>query len=103
MAKLNYDKSNAENLVNTYLDSSISNLKNVLSVFNQSSVPYDFKYKNYLTQTSEKISTYINEINNLNQKMRNSYKTFSSINDASKNDLIGIENYSISLRQSAIK
>ena len=103
MAKLNYDKSSAENLVNSNLDNSINDLKSISSVFNQTIIPYDFAYKTYLTQTSEVIKSYISEISNLNQKMRNSYKTLSNINEEIKKELSGIENYSISLRQSAIK
>lgn len=103
MARMNCDRSNAESLVNSRLDNSITNLKNISSVFNQTVIPYDFKYKTYLTQTSEAIISYINEVNSLNQKMRDSYKTLSNINEEIKRELSGIENYSISLRQSAIK
>ena len=103
MSKLYCDRMSAESIVNTNLDSSIVNLKNVSSIFSNIVIPSGFKYKQYLIETNEKIALYINNLDSLNLKMRESYKLVSSIETELKNSLIDIENYSIKTRQSAIR
>lgn len=103
MAKINFDETSLKNYINGNFDSSILALKNAKYIASILSVPYEFDYNNYLKKLDDNINADLNAINEIYNKIKRHSKQFSNINSELNNDIIGIENYSVSLRQSAIK
>lgn len=103
MAKIYFDKNNLKCLVSPDLEKSINNLKKAVSTSNMLYIPYDFNYRNYLQSLGSKLQRNIDTINNINNIIKNSSKAYSNINNDISDQISDIENYSISLRQSAIK
>ena len=103
MAKINFDETSLKNHINGNIESSILALKNAKYIASILSVPYEFDYSSYLKNLDDNINSDLNEINEIYNKIKRHSKKFSNINNELKNDIIEIENYSISLRQSAIK
>ena len=103
MAKIYYDERNLNRLVNVGLESSINNLRNAIETSSMLNVPYDFKYRSYLKSLDDNLKNNLSSINNIYSTLKNSSKVYSNISNSVNSDVSGIENYSISLRQSAIK
>ena len=103
MAKIYFDEGNLIRLVNVGLESSINNLRDAIGTSSMLSVPYDFKYRSYLKSLDDNLKNNLSAINNIYSTIKESTKTYSNISNNVNSDTSGIENYSISLRQSAIK
>ena len=98
-----YDERNLNRLVNVGLESSINNLRNAIETSSMLNIPYDFKYRSYLKSLDDNLKNNLSGINNIYSIIKNSSKVYSNISNSVDSDLSGIENYSISLRQSAIR
>lgn len=103
MAKIYFDESSLNRLVNVGLDNSINNLRKAIEISSMLYIPYDFKYRSYLKTLDDNLKLNLNSINGIYNTIKNSSRTYSKINNDINSEIRDIENYSISLRQSAIK
>ena len=103
MSKIYFDESSLNRLVNVGLDNSINNLRKAIEISSMLYIPYDFKYRSYLKSLDDNLKANLNSINNIYSTIKNSSKVYSNINNEVNSQVAGIENYSIALRQSAIK
>ena len=103
MAKIYFEESNLNRLVNVGLESSINNLRKAIETSSMLSIPYEFKCRSYLNSLDNNLKTNLNTINSVYNTIKDSAKTYSNISNDVNSNVSGIENYSISLRQSAIK
>jgi len=103
MTKIYLDNSSSNSYVTDNLGNAITNLKASKSLASILDVPYDFEYKNYLRKLDDGLQVDLNIINGIYKKIKNDSKKYISIRDEFEKNLSGIENYSISLRKSAIK
>lgn len=103
MAKVYYDERNLSGLVNVGLESSINTLTKAIDISSVLYIPYDFKYRSYLKSLDDNLKENLNSINKIYSTINESSKVYSNISDSVNSGVNGIENYSISLRQSAIK
>lgn len=103
MTKIYFDESGLTRLVNGGLYNSINNLRKAIEISGMLYIPYDFNYRNYLKSLDDNLKSDLNIINNVYNTIKNSSSNFSNIKDNLNSKVNGIENYSISLRQSAIK
>lgn len=103
MSKIYFDESSLTRLVNVGLDNSINNLRKAIETSSMLYIPYDFKYRNYLKSLDDNLNANLNSISGIYNTIKNSSKAYSNIANETNSQVSGIENYSISLRQSAIK
>lgn len=103
MAKIYYDEGNLNRLVNVGLESSINNLRKAIETSSMLYIPYEFRYRGYLKSLDDNLKANLNSINGIYSTLKESSKVYSNISNSINSDVSGIENYSISLRQSAIK
>ena len=103
MAKIYLDENGVKNYVNNYLESAISLVNNSKNIAKSLSIPYDFDYRRYLKDLDDKLTEDLNELNRVYNKIKTHSAYYTYANNDLYEDLRGIENYSISLRQSAIK
>ena len=103
MAKIYFDESSLNRLVNVGLDSSINNLRKAIEISSMLYIPYDFKYRSYLKSLDDNLKVTLNSVSGIYNTIKNSSKVYSNIENEINSQVNGIENYSISLRQSAIK
>ena len=103
MTKIYLDNNSSNSYVTDNLSNAITNLKASKSLASVLNIPYGFEYKNYLRKLDDNLQTDLNIINGIYKKIKNDSKKYIKIRDEFENNLNGIENYSISLRQSAIK
>lgn len=103
MSKIYFDESSLTRLVNVGLDNSINNLRKAIEISSMLYIPYDFKYINYLKSLDDNLKANLNSISGICNTIKNSSKAYSNISNETNSQVSGIENYSISLRQSAIK
>ena len=62
-----------------------------------------FKYRSYLKSLDDNLKVTLNSVSGIYNTIKNSSKVYSNIANETNSQVNGIENYSISLRQSAIK
>lgn len=103
MTKIYLDDNGLKNYVNNYLGSAISLVNSSRNIAKSLSIPYDFDYRSYLKNLDDKLTEDLNELNRVYNKIKTHFDYYSYANNDLYEDLRGIENYSISLRQSAIK
>lgn len=103
MTKINFDETNLSMFVNKGLESSISNLKKAVSISSVLSIPYEFKYRSYLKSLDDNLKETLGDISNVYNSVKNSSTAYSYITDEVNSKVTEVENYTISLRQSAIK
>lgn len=103
MVKIYYDEGNLNRLVNVGLDSSINNLRKAIEISSMLYIPHDFKYRSYLKSLDDNLKVTLNSVNGIYGTLKESSKVYSNISNSINSDVSGIENYSISLRQSSIK
>ena len=103
MSKIYLDEMRFKSYINNNLEKSISLLKEIMNIAKSLDIPYDFDYKNYLKNLDDSVKSNLDVIYNLHEKIKGDCKQYNNINDDVNNRVGGIENYSISLRQSAIK
>lgn len=103
MAKIYFDDTNLNRFVNVGLDSSIDNIRRAIEISSMLYIPYDFKYRDYLKSLDDNLKNDLNTVNGVYSTIKSSSKTYSNIDNDVNSQIKGIENYSISLRQSAIK
>lgn len=103
MTKIYLDETSIKNYINGSLENAITRLKEAKSVANALSIPYEFNYRSYLKNLDEKIDSDLDSIGEVYNKIKEHSKRYSNINNDVNNSISEIENYSISLRQSAIK
>ena len=103
MTKIYYEETGINNLIKPKLENSINNLKDSIKLSNQLYIPYAFRYRNYLNLLKDSLKTDLNTINQIYEFISKSSNGFQNINDKLNLGIYNIDNYSISLRQSAIK
>lgn len=103
MTKIYFNESSLNRLINVGLDNSINNLRSAIETSSMLYIPYYFNYRSYLKSLDDNLKSDLNTIIDIYNKIKNSSINFSNINDNLNSKVNGIENYSISLRQSAIK
>lgn len=103
MAKIYFDETSLKRFVNVGLDSSINNIRRAIEISSMIYVPYDFKHRDYLKSLDDNLKSDLNTINGVYSTIKNSSKKYSDINNDIESQVRGIDNYQISLRQSAIK
>ena len=103
MAKIYFDEANLERFVNDGIDYAMTNIRESIRIIDMMSIPYEFKYRYYLRSLDDNIRKDLNELTYVLNTIKNSSKCFSTLKEQSKLQIKGIENYSISLRQSSIK
>ena len=103
MAKICFDENSLNRLVNVGLDSSINNLRKAIEISSMLYIPYDFRYRSYLKSLDDNLKANLNSLNSIYNTIKSSSKVYSNIENETNSQVSDIENYSISLRQSAIK
>lgn len=103
MTKIYFDESGLQRLVNSNLEKSINNLEKIVETSSILSIPYDFKYRNYLQTLDNSIKEDLEKVKNVYNIIKKSSNVFINVKDELESDISNIENYSVSLRQSAIK
>lgn len=103
MAKIYLDELKFNNYIGKNLKNAIFSLREALTICSILDIPYDFDYRNYLKKFNDNIKLDLNVVNNLYNRIKDDCKKYNNINDNIDNYLNSIENYSISLRKSAIK
>lgn len=105
MTKIYYDDSSLSGYISEGLKKAVSALERAKAIANALSVPWDFYYnsKNYLYSLDDKIKSDIDRVSGVHKRITNLSKAYNLIGDELNQNVSGIENYSISLRQSAIK
>lgn len=103
MAQFKYDKIGMNSVVIGSLVNTLSELKNINFLLESTSIPDDFSQKNRIISLKNKVNDSIRIINNLNDKLNNTNRLLSNLNNELQNEILLIENYSINMRQSAIK
>lgn len=103
MTKIYYEDTGINNLVKPRLENSINSLKSSIKLSSQLYIPYGFRYRNYLNSLNDNLKSDLNIISDVYDFIKRSSNGFQNINDRLNLDIYNIDNYSISLRQSAIK
>ena len=103
MSKLTYNRNVCSGVIIPNLASAVRNLNLVQNAMNSINLPSDFIYKTYINDLATNIKNYSSELNKLSDKIEKSLKSFGSIEQDVSDKLFNIENYSISIRNSAIK
>ena len=103
MSKIYFDETSFNRLLNERLERTVSLLNEARYVAASLNIPYNFNYRSYLQKLDDNIKQDMNTINTVYNKIKGDAKKYGLINDEVNSSISGIENYSISLRQSAIK
>lgn len=103
MTKIYFDEESLARLVNTGLYNSLDKIKNAIQISSSLSIPSGFMYKQSLNSLDENLKSNFNSINSVYNTIKNSTTRFSQINSELNYSISNIENYSIPMRQSAIK
>ena len=103
MAKIYFDETNLKRFVNVGLGNSINNIRKAIEISSMLYIPYDFKYIDYLKSLDDNLKSDLNSVNDVYSTIKNSSEKYLNINNDIESQVRGIENYQISLRQSAIK
>lgn len=103
MTKIYLDENSFKNYVNSYLENAISLVNSSKNIAKSLNIPYDFDYRSYLKNLDDGLSEDLNDLNIIYNKIKTHSSYYSYANNDLYEELRGIENYSISIRQSAIK
>ncbi len=103
MAKIYFEEEGLERLVNTGLYNCLEKIEKAIQISNTLSVPSGFIYSQNLNSLDEGFKSNFNSIKSVYNVIKGSNKKISEINNELNFDISSIENYSIPLRQSAIK
>lgn len=98
-----FEESGLNNLINGRLECAKNNLNRANRISNQLNIPNDFKYRIYLYNLKNSLNSDYSDVNNILNIIKNSSRSFNNIENDLNYSLSGIENYSINMRQSAIK
>ncbi len=98
-----FEESELNNLINGRLECAKNNLNRANRISNQLNIPNDFKYRIYLYNLKNSLNSDYSDVNNILNIIKNSSRSFNNIENDLNYSLSGIENYSINMRQSAIK
>lgn len=93
--------------VKKYLDNNLANainlLKQTINTAGILDVPYDFDYRDYTKNMGDNLDLDLNELKGVYNKIKNGYDGCNNLNNDINDKVSEIENYSISLRKSAIR
>lgn len=103
MSKIYFDETSFNRMLNERLETTISLLNEAKYIAGALNIPYDFNYRNYLNKLDDNIKQDMNTINVVYIKIKDDAKKYTLINDELNKNISAIEDYSISLRQSAVK
>lgn len=103
MTKIYLDEMTLKKYVYGNLENTISILKDGKNIAKSLNIPYDFKYRTYLKNLDDSIVQELNSLDAVYNIIKNHSSMYSKVNDDITSELDSIENYNISLRQTAIK
>ena len=103
MTKINFNEREIARLINQDLYDSINNLNQAVRLSSGLSIPSSFDYKKYLTTLDDELKKDLKVLVDIYNVIQDSTKTYSKINDEVIFSVKSIENYSVPLRNSAIK
>ena len=103
MAKIYLVDTSVKNYLNNNLTNAIDLLKQATSIASILDVPYDFDYRDYTKNTEDDLASELNQLNGVYNKIKNGLDGCNSISNDVNDKVSDIENYSISLRKSAIR
>lgn len=103
MSIIYYDELHIQRELNDSINDAILFSKYFRDLSRDLSIPYDFKYKNYLDSLDNKISADINKLSKVQKKLFNSKLLYSKNNEQIENEIANIERYVFLKRQSVIK
>lgn len=103
MTKIYYDDKNLKRLVNMQLETAINNLRKSIEISDMLYIPYDFKYRSYLSSLSNNLNSNLSLINNVYSIIKDSSMQYTNISNNINSNIMNVENYSLYLRNSALK
>ncbi len=103
MTKIYYNQNEINGLISSNFENSVNNLQKAISISNQLDIPSDFEYKKYLKNLDDKLQEDLDKMKLISNKIYKSSKLFSETSNELSSNLYDIEDYSILLRESAIK
>ena len=103
MTKIYLVNTSVKNYLNNNLTNAINLLKQATSTASVLDVPYDFDYRDYTKNIEDNLTSELNQLKTVYNKIKNGLDGYNDINNDVNDKLSDIENYSISLRKSAIR
>lgn len=103
MTKIYLVNTSVKNYLNNNLTNAINLLKQATSTASVLDVPYDFDYRDYTKNIEDNLTSELNQLKTVYNKIKNGLDGYNGINNDVNDKLGDIENYSISLRKSAIR